>query len=370
MVQPAAETMLALRAHEGSKALHLDNVEIPKPGPLDVIVKVVSAGLAPGVFRIHDRGISSHLPTILGHEVAGTISVSGSGLREVTIGERVRVHPTLSCGICGFCKDGNDHLCVESALIGFQGFGKGPMPLYDVYHDGGFAEYIRIPYRLVDKLPANVSFDVGAKVQDLACCYRTLSTASLKPGATVLITAATGSMGASTVKMARNFGVGRLVLIGRAKDRLDAVAKLTSIPCECVALSELGDDWPTTKALVRKLRQVCPEGVDAIIDYMPSGADIWQVLGALAVNGTMVHMGANASVLPLPMVAIMANCWKIVGTRGNTRSDGHEVLKWLEKGMLNVDDLVTHRFELKNILDAVAVFRSRSELIWMAVVNP
>ena len=362
--------MLALRAHEGSKSLHLDNVEIPKPGPVDVVVKVAAAGLAPGVFTIFDRGITSRLPTTLGHEAAGTIFAVGSALEGVTIGERVRVHPSLSCGTCGFCKEGNDHLCIESALIGFQGFGKGPMPLYDVYHNGGLAEYIRIPYRLVDKLPDNVSFDVGAKVQDVASCLHTLKMAALRPGATVIITAATGTMGTATVKMAKLFGIGRLLLIGRSSERLRDVAKLTTISCEIVALSELGADWPTSKSLVRKLRQICPEGVDAIIDYMPSGADIWQVLGGLAVNGTMVHMGGNASVLPLPMVAIMANCWKIVGTRGNTRTDAHEVLEWLKNGTLNVDDLVTHRFKLRDILEAVPVFRNREQPIWMAVVNP
>ena len=79
--------------------------------------------------------------------------------------------------------------------MGFQGFGKGRMPLYEKYHDGGVADFIRVPATLIDLLPDNVSFDVGAKVQDLANAVRALRAAELDPGSTVAITSSTGAMG-------------------------------------------------------------------------------------------------------------------------------------------------------------------------------
>lgn len=153
-------------------------------------------------------------------------------------------------------------------------------------------------------------------------------------------------MGTATLKLAQLFPISRLILIGRSRDRLEAVRRLIPVRTEIVALEDIGSDWPTTKALVQRVRQLAPQGVDAIIDFMPSGQDIWQMMGVLATGGTIVHIGGNASVLPIPAVAIMANCWKIVGARSNTHEDAAMVLDLLADGRLNVDELITHRFPL------------------------
>ena len=75
---PLMATMLALRAHRGAEALVLDEIPVPEPGPLDVVVKVASAGLAPGIMRLLQMGALKHLPTTLGHEAAGVIAAVGS----------------------------------------------------------------------------------------------------------------------------------------------------------------------------------------------------------------------------------------------------------------------------------------------------
>lgn len=367
--QTIAQTeMIAVRAHAGTLELQLDTIPVPKPGPLDVLVKVASAGIAPGVFNPMTRSAMS-LPTTLGHEISGTVVSVGSEAAISAIGDRVRIHPNLSCLNCRYCLSDREQMCPQAAIIGFRGFGE-KMPLYEKYHDGGLAEYVRVPYWLVDKLPDNVTFDVGAKVHDVGNAMRALKCACLEPGSTIIITAPTGGMGTATLKLAEFFPIRRIILVGRSTERLEAVSKLTRIPTEIVALEEFGENWPTTKSLVKKLRQLSPGGVDAIIDYMPSGPDIWQVMGALAHSGTLVHMGGNPSPLPLPVVAIMTNCWKIVGTRGCTRSDSNKILEWLGDGQLHFDDLITHEFKLKDTCDAVTKLQERSPPMWMAVIHP
>jgi hypothetical protein len=59
-------------------------------------------------------------------------------------------------------------MCVQAAMIGFQCFGKGRVPLFEAYHEGGLAGYLRVSGWLIDVLLDNVSFDVGAKVHSLA----------------------------------------------------------------------------------------------------------------------------------------------------------------------------------------------------------
>jgi threonine dehydrogenase-like Zn-dependent dehydrogenase len=81
-------------------------------------------------------------------------------------------------------------------------------------------------------------------------------------------------------------------------------------------------------------------------------------------------MGANRAPVALPYIAVMVNCWRIVGTRACTRSDAREVLTMLDDGSLAIDDLITHRFPLAQADVAVAALQNRVEPIWMAVVNP
>jgi threonine dehydrogenase-like Zn-dependent dehydrogenase len=364
--------MKALRARSPSEQPKLETVTVPDLGPQDVLIKVVSAGLVPGPFEMLRQGRLSLLPTTLGHNVAGLVEEVGDLVTTIKVGQRVRVHPNLSCGTCSYCTTDRDQMCPEAGIVGMAGFGVGRMPLYEEYHDGGLAEYVRVPNWAVDILPDNVNFDVGAKVHDLGNAIRVLKVAQLLPGATILITAPTGSMGAACIKMAPFFGIGRLILVGRSMDRLEAVKNLTSIKCDLIAINDLGDDWPTTQSLVRSLRGLVPQGVDAIIDFTPTGAhkDIYQIMGGLAVNGTLVHMGGNVATLPLPLIAMMVKCWRIVGTRNHSRADAKTALRWLAEGILNIDDLITHRFKLDEIDVAIARLHDRSLPVWMMVVNP
>ena len=364
-------TMLAVRADNGPEPLTLEKIPVPEPGPLDVVVKVASAGLAPGLIRLLELGRFKRLPTTLGHEAAGTIAAIGSDVTEVAVGDRVRVHPNLNCRDCDYCRTDRDMMCAQQAIIGHAVFSEVVPPLYEQYHDGGLAEYVRVPHWLIDPLPDTVGFDVAAKAHDLANALRALKLADLPMGATVIITAATGTMGTATIKLAAHFGIANLILVGRDSDRVGAVTPLAGgIPAATVALDELPEDWASTGGLTRRLRELAPGGAHAVIDYLPGGPGTGQAMAALATGGTLVHMGSNATPLSLPPAAMMVNCWRFVGTRACTRNDAREILRMLANGTLDADELITHRFPLDDALQAVEAMQRRTEPMWMTVVNP
>ncbi len=361
--------MLAARANPGSDAIAMEKIPVPEPKPIDVVVKVASAGLAPGMLRLLRLGLFTHLPTTLGHEAAGTIAALGSEVTGLNIGDRVRVHPNLNCRNCSYCRTDRDMMCAQQAMLGHVAFGGGP--LYDEYHNGGLAEYVRVPFWLIDHLPESVNFDVGAKVHDLANAMRALKCAGLPYGSTLIINAATGTLGTASIRLAEHFGVSRLILVGRSSDRLREVETLSGkVHTDTVALDALDTDWATTGGLTKQLRRLAPAGADAVLDYVPEGPATGQAMAGLATGGTLVHMGASATPLPLPVIAMMQNCWRFVGTRSCTRNDAVEVLELLGSGGLNVDDLITHDFPLAETIAGVAAVDRRSEPIWMAVVRP
>ncbi len=364
-------TMLALRAHRGAEELVLEYVPAPEPGPGEVVVRVAAAGVAPGMMRLLEMGAFKHLPTTLGHEAAGTIAAVGGEVTDLAVGDRVRVHPNLNCRDCEYCRSDRDMMCAQQAMLGHAFFGAGAAPLYDEYHNGGLAEYIRVPQWLIDPLPDSLAFDVAAKVHDFANAVRALKCADLRTGATVVVTAATGTMGTATIKLAEHFGITRLILVGRDRERLEAVAGLAGdITADVVALSDLPEDWGNGGGLTRRLRELAPSGAQAVIDFVPDGPITGQAMAALATGGTLVHMGANTSPLQLPSIALMVNCWRFVGTRACTRNDAREALQLLGSGTLAADELITHRFPLTDAIKAIEAMQRRDEPMWMTVVNP
>ncbi len=363
-------TMLAVQATGPSGAVSLTEVDIPRPGPNDVLIRVAAAGLASGMMTMLARGAFRHLPTTLGHEIAGTVEDIGDAVDPALAGARVRVHPNLSCRNCEYCRTDREQMCPQSAMIGHAAFGTAPMPLYERYHDGGMAEYVRVPDWLVDVLPDNVSFAVAAKLQDLAGAQRALKAADLRPGSTVVVTAATGTMGAATARLAPMLGISRLVLVARHADRLDAVAKLASVPTDVVALDDLPADWTEQQGLTHRLRELMPDGADAVIDYLIAGSAAEQALWTLKTGASFVHMGGNPAPLGVPLGLLLARCWRVVGTRSCTRTDSDETLELLTRGLLVADDLLTHRWPLREALTGIETMQTRAEPLLMSVLEP
>src|SRR5947208_1264874 len=135
------KTMKALRATAGETKPRLEEIPVPDVDGHDVLVRVVSAGFAPGMFSLLEMGKLKHLPMTLGHEAAGTVTEIGKDVSGFKVGDRVRLHPTMSCGHCIYCVTDRQQMCNGAAMIGFAAFGSEPVSGYERYRDGGLAEY-------------------------------------------------------------------------------------------------------------------------------------------------------------------------------------------------------------------------------------
>lgn len=365
--------MLAVRAHAGSTAAHLDEIDVPELGPGDVLIRVAAAGVSPGMLRVLEMGRFTHLPSTLGPDGAGTVVAVGSEVDASRVGERVRLHPNLNCRNCVYCRSDRDMMCPHLGIMGHGAFGRGALPVYARYHDGALAEYVRAPHWLIDPLPDNVSFEVGAKINHLATAARALSCARIAPGATIVVTAATGSIGAATVLLASTFGVARLILVGRSAPALHAVSILSGgVATGLVATDDLPTDWAITGALAAAVAKLVPFGADAIIDYTPTGATGGQCLTALSTGGVFVHLGSNSVPATWSLSTLMMNCWTVTGMRGATRSDSDRILAVLGSGAVNADALITHRYPLRDTAGAFAAQEARGggAPMWMVVAQP
>lgn len=363
-------TMLAARAYAGETVLRLEEVPQPTAEPGDVVIKVKSAGITNGLIGLWHRGMFPVLPRTLGHEAAGYVSAIGPGVSGLEVGDRVRLHPNLTCRQCENCLNDREQFCDQSSMIGHGIFGANAMPLYARYLDGALAEYVRAPAWAVEPLPDLISFEVGAKLHDVADGLRAFRAAAPPPGATVVVTAATGVLGSAMVRLAPFFGVSRLIAVGRSGKRLARLQQLAPDLVEVLSLEDLGDDWGETQGLTRAIRAHVPRGPDVVFDFFDSGPGTWQAIASMKTGGTATLMAPNLSPPPVPTVAFITGGWRVLGTRSCTRSDGQTISDWIECGMLRIDDLITHRFALADVVTAATVVSERPDPTGMVVVNP
>ncbi len=227
--------MLAAVLH-GKEDLRLERVPVPDPGPGEIVIRVAAALTCGTDLKVYRRGYHAVMlqpPIPFGHELAGSVSAVGAGVKNFRAGDRVVALNSAPCDACFFCLHGQQNLCEDL-----------------LFNNGAYAEYIRIPARIVEKntlsIPAHVEFEHAALTEPLACVVRGLEETAAKPGDTMIVLGA-GPIGLmfmhvaeiagihviavvkreDQVAAARLFGAAEVLLIGEQKDVVGAARALT-----------------------------------------------------------------------------------------------------------------------------------------------
>ncbi len=175
--------------------------DTPSPADDEVLVTVAAAGICGSdVHSARDGGLLRNPPIVMGHEFTGWAE-----------GERVVVNPLITCGRCGRCRAGDDHLCRQRSIIGIQ-------------RPGGFAEQVTVPRRSLVPLPSEVSFTTGAVIEPLAVAWHAVRSAALSPGMRVAVLGA-GPIGLLVALLCVDAGAG-VTTVDLAQGRLDLAAEL------------------------------------------------------------------------------------------------------------------------------------------------
>jgi L-iditol 2-dehydrogenase len=344
-LQSKEGNMLAAVYH-GPNDLRIENVPIPEIGSSEILVKVVSASICGTDLRIYHGNHRMYAPgtvRIPGHEVVGTIAEIGAEVDNYKIGQRVFCAPNTGCGHCEQCVNGNNNLCANYDAIG-------------VTSDGGFAEYVRIPANSVRQgnvIPISDSVDpaVAALVEPFACVLRGQNALHIAPGEVVLIMGA-GPIGVMHIKLAKSRGAGRIIVSEPMPDR-------------AIQAKQMGADRvvdPGSEDLKSiLLEESNGRGADAIIVAAPVHAAQESTLELAALGGRINFFGG----LPKdrPMININSNLvhYKelvITGTTACSTADCWQASQIVNSGVIDLSDIVSQRFPLK---DAVLAFAAAED---------
>jgi L-iditol 2-dehydrogenase len=324
----------------GKEDLRVQEIPAPEIGAGEVLLEVRAAAVCGTDIRMYRNGavgVSPQTPLVLGHELAGLVTRVGKGVAGIREGLRAAVAPNMGCGTCDACVSGNTQLCDRD----FRAFG--------INLPGGFAEYLRIPAEAVRQgnlcpIPARVSFAAAALAEPLSCVYNAFLRCDIRPGDRVLIIGA-GPIGLMHAKLAHAGGAAKVILNDLSPARLEACRALNPS-----LITVAGDG---VNAGVMEL--TAGKGADVVITACPAPEAQIAALKLAAMNGRIMFFGglpADRSTVGLDTNLIHYRQLVVTGTTRQNLSQFRRVLRLIEEGLVNVDDLVSARYRLEEIQEA------------------
>jgi L-iditol 2-dehydrogenase len=329
--------MLAARLF-GKEDLRVVETPIPETGAGEVLVRM-KAGTVCGtdlrMFKNGADGVDSLHPLTLCHEFAGVVEERGAGVSFLKEGDRVSIAPNIGCGVCDRCVSGNSHHCKR-------------MKAFGVHIDGGFAEFVKIPAEAVvngnvTPLADSVSYGEAAANEAFACVYSAFERYAVYPGETVVIIGA-GAIGLMHAKLALMSGASAVIMNDLSRPRLG----------ECASIE------PRIKTVSENLPEYVKEstggeGANVVITAC-SAASVQQGAFALAaLDGRVCFFGGlpkGHEIVSLDTNQIHYKQLLVLGTTRSSHRHYRATLDLISKGIVNIAPIITHKFELKNALQA------------------
>lgn len=321
----------------------LADVELPRPGKDEVLVRVGACGICGSDIDIIEGTRPMEVtayPVILGHEFSGEVVETGSEAKHLMPGDRVAVDTRVSCRRCPNCAKGWTNQC----LAPFQQLGC-TMP-------GGMAEYVAVPQNLLYKLPAEMDVADAALAEPAACAAYAVSKAQIRPGDFVVVTGV-GSIGALALQFARLYSPAQLISI-----EVD--------PLKLTLASKLGATH-VINARREKVTEAVKEitggtGAHAIIECTGSLEPIQQAFYYVAPQGKIVAVGIPPQLkFEIDFLALLLKDADFRASAGYTTPIFQWSLQALCRGAIDTKTIISHRLPLSAALDAFAILKERKE---------
>lgn len=290
-------------------------------------------------------------PIIVGHEPSGVVAAVGPGVQHLKEGDEVICQPSGFCGFCPQCRVGNTHYCEHGFTMG----GDGPADV----RNGAFAEYMLTVESSLFLKPPHISFDAAALTEPLSGAWKgTIQYSEMRVGDDVVVIGV-GSIGMLCLMVARAAGAGRLIAIDPSAYAREQALKLGAThaadPSDGNAKERVYAIMPDGPDLV--IEAAGPiEAVRLMVDLRRRGTR-WNLFG-ITTHETFELDGGLNHFLEARMDASF----------GTTPHAMQQAIRLMERGLVDTERIISHRFPLEKIHDAIAVMGTpdRNKVI----VNP
>jgi threonine dehydrogenase-like Zn-dependent dehydrogenase len=332
--------------------LELGEIPTPEPKPGQVLVKIRSCGFCATDYKAI-KGIRRNVsfPLVPGHEAAGVVAAVGTDVRNVKEGDDVIIQPSGYCGLCHYCRLGLTHYCENAYTTG----GDGPK---DVWH-GSFAEYTLTGANTLFQKPRNISWDAACQAEPISGAWKGVVQYSQMSLGDDVVVIGTGAIGMYCLMVAKAAGAGRLIAIDVSDHALALAKKLgathTINPLTCDAKEAVYDFIPRGPDVVVEAAGPI-DAVKLMVRLLRRGTR-WNVFGITThekfeLDGGLTHflearMDASFGTTPLAM---------------------EKAIMLMERGVVNPEHVISHRYSLAKIHNAVATMGTKDRN--KVVINP
>ncbi|HEX3742083.1 MAG TPA: zinc-dependent dehydrogenase [Terriglobales bacterium] len=332
---PATMTAAVYR---GKDDVRLETVPVPKIGRGEILVRVRTCGICGTDLKKIATG-SHAAPRIFGHETAGTVAVTGEGVTQFSVGDRVMVFHHIPCGECYYCRHKTFAQCETYKKVGCTA-GFDPS-------GGGFAEYVRVMDWIVEKgtvrIPEGVSFDQAAFVEPVNTCMKGIERLALEAEETVLVIGQ-GPIGIILSVLAKRAGA-RVITSDLYEQRL-TISKGFGL--------ENAINSSTADVVSEARRQSEGRGVDAAILAVGSNSLIRTAMDAVRPGGrVLLFAQTQHGEAGFDPAAVCVDEKTLIGSYSASVDLQAESVRFVMGQEMALEKLISHRFPLSQAVEAL-----------------
>jgi L-iditol 2-dehydrogenase len=337
------KTMQAVVLH-GREDLRLETVSVPEIGPGELLVRVGAALTCGTDLKVFRRGYHAKMlvpPTLFGHEIAGTVVAMGEGVAGFQPGDRIVASNSAPCGACLFCRRDQPNLCSDLH-----------------FNNGAYAEYIRIPARIVEKntlhIPDGVPFEHAALMEPLACVVLGLEQCFPKPGDTLVVIGA-GPIGLMFIRTAHISGC-RVIAVVKRDDQVASAKRFGAD--EVVQIVEGVDTVAAARALTPE-----GEGADIVVECVAMPSTWEQSVDMVRKGGTVNFFGGppSGTVVSLDTNRLHYGDITLKATFHHTPATNRRAFELITSGRMHAEDFITATAPLSDVPEVFAKMLVRSD---------
>jgi L-iditol 2-dehydrogenase len=335
----------------GKEDVQIETVDVPQIGRGDVLVRVRAALTCGTDVKVFRRGYHARMivpPALFGHELGGDIVAMGKDVRGFKMGQRVVAANSAPCGTCFYCERNQENLCEDL-----------------LFNNGAYAEYIRIPERIVRRnmyeVPEHVSYQDAALVEPLACVLRGLEESGVRPGDTIAVIGL-GPIGMMFVRLAKAVCNARVIAIGRRPQQLQRASRMGAdeTVLNCDGADVVGPVHEMTGG----------RGADVVIEAVGL-PEVWQLAIKLLRRGGVVNFfggcpdGTNLSLDTNLLHYSELTC---KASFHHTPALIKKALELVSRGYVGAKDFVNHSEPLTNLLQVMQHLMSHNGHLKTAII--
>jgi Zn-dependent alcohol dehydrogenase len=349
--------------------LAIEEVELAPPSSGEVVVRIKACVICHSDIHYTEGAYPSELPAVYGHEAAGVVDAVGENVRGVKVGDFVVATMVRSCGRCRCCEQGHYGSCETRFPLDDESPLRSASDGTKITHGlgtGAFAEYALVDASQVVAIPSDVPFECAAL---LACGVLTgfgavTNTAKVPVGASVVVIG-TGGVGLNSVQGAALSGASTIIAVDLSEDKLKAARAFGATH----ALNP-------AKVDLRKRVKVLTDRRGADFAFVTVGAKdaADQAYRLIARGGAVVLVGMPALGVKseFDILLLADNSQRILGSKmgsSNIQTDIPKLIELYQQGRLKLDELITARYPLEEINEAIASV-NRGEALRNVIVFP